>query len=272
MKTFFYGLSVALFCLSNAAHATGPRITSSLFEPPVNEIFALDFPVVLSSEFEHGGLAAEIIKAAFKLEKIENTITPLPLQTMVSYYFSEENALAIVGHDLKLTPAESKNVILIPVLSLKESYFYYRPKHETLSWSGNLAAFKGLTIGVHKNDASENYQKAGVNTEQERLEARITSLISGKIDVIRESNLTMETVLKKKFADQQKNIVRLETEAGDAVFSVAFNKKNPKGAALAKSFQQGLTKLITSPEYTDILKKYAGNSPIETYFNSPSRK
>lgn len=271
MKTFFYGLSIVFFFLSSAAQATGPRVTSSLFEPPVNEIFALDFPVVLSSESIEGGVAAAIIKAAFKIENVENTITPLPLKTMISYYLNEENALAIVGHDLNLTATETKNVMLIPILSLKESYFYYRPKHENLAWSGNLAAFKGLILGVHKNDISEPYQKSGISTEQDRLEARINGLISGKIDLTRESDLTMNAALKKNFSEQQKNIIRLEPKAGDAIIYIAFNKKNPKGAALAKSFQNGLAKLIASHEYDEILKKYTENMPIETYFSAMTR-
>lgn len=271
MKTFFYGLSIVLFCLSNAAQATGPRVTSHLFEKPENEIFALDFPIVLSSESENGGVAAEIIKAAFKNENIENTITPLPLQTMISYYLDEENALAIVGHDLDLNSTETKNVILIPILRLKESYFYFRPKHETLTWTGNLSAFKGLTLGLHKNNMSAAYEKFGIIIEQDRLAARINNLISGKSDVVRESNLTMENLLKTHFVDQQKNVVKLEPSAGEALIILAFNKKNPKGIELAKSFQKGLSKLTATHEYNDILKKYTGDAPIEMYFNPLSR-
>jgi polar amino acid transport system substrate-binding protein len=267
MKKIIYVLSLILFCLTTNANATGPRVTSSLFEKPENEIFALDFPLVLSSETAEGGIAAEIIKAAFKNENVENTITPLPLQSMLFYYLNEENALAIVGHDLNLNATETKNFILIPILNLKESYFYYRPKHETLTWTGNLAVFKGLKLGVHKNDKSELYQKFDIYIEQTLLDARIQELISGKIDLIRESNLTMESALKNRFSEQQKNIIRLEPQAGNAIIFIAFNKKNPKGATLAKSFQKGLAKLIATHEYSGILKKYTGDSTIETYFN-----
>lgn len=266
MKTFFYGLNMALFCFTTTVHATGPRVTSRLFEPSVNEIFALDFPVILSTESENGGIAAEIIKAAFKNENVENTITSLPLQTMISYYLNEENALAIIGHDLNLNTTENKNVILIPILRLKESYFYYRPKHETLVWSGNLAAFKDLTLGVHKSDKSAVYEKFGIVVEQNRLMARINDLISGKIDVLRESSFTMKSVLKTHFNAQQQNVIQLEPIAGEAVIFIAFNKKNPKGVALAKAFQKGLTKLIATHEYDEILKKHIDNVQIDTYF------
>lgn len=260
MKTFFYGLSVALLCLSTSAQATGPRVTSSLFEAPVNEIFALDFPLVLSADAPEGGLAAAIIKAAFKAENVENTITPLPLQTMLSYYLNEENALAVVGEDLNFSASEAKNVILVPVLNLKESYFYYRPKHQTLEWKGNLAAFKGLTLGIHKSDVSNMgaYQKAGIKVEQERLDVRLKALIESKIDVLRDTNVAVDVTLKKDFAAQQQNIIQLEPNAGEALISVAFNKKNPQGAALAKQFQQGLAKLIASGEYKNILKTHLG--------------
>lgn len=262
MKTLFYGLSVVLLCFSATTQATGPRVTSSLFEPPVNEIFALDFPLVLSSEETNGGVGTAIIKAAFKAENVENTITPLPLQTMLSYYLNEENALAIVGHDLNLTAAETKNIVLIPILNLKESYFYYRPKHETLIWKGDLSAFKGLTLGVHKKDLSDNaaYQKANIQIQQGRLESRINDLIAGKIDLIRETDLAMDVVLDKQFSKQKNNFVRLEPSAGTAVISVAFNKKNSKGAELAKQFQKGLTKIIDSGEYNAILKKQLGET------------
>ncbi len=265
MKPFFYSLGVALICLSTTAQATGPRVTASLFEPPVNEIFTLDFPQVLSIESADTGVATAIIKAAFKAENVENTLTPLPLQTMLSYYLNEENALAIAGHDLNLTIAEAKNVISVPVLRLKESYFYARPKHETLAWKGDLAAFKDLTLGVHKKEAAAIYQKANINIVEDRLDARISGLIAGKIDVVREADFTMSQILKKNFSTQQKDIIRLEPSAGEAVVSVAFNKKNPKGAVLAKQFQQGLTKIIASGEYNDILQKQAGEES-KNYF------
>lgn len=263
MKTF---LSIVLFCVSGTALATGPRVTAALLTPPVNEIFALDFPAVLSSEISDGGIAAALITEAFKAEQIESTITPLPLQTMVAYYLTEENALGIVGHDLKLSPAELKNIVLVPVLRLKESYFYYRPKHETLSWKGDLTVFKDLTIGINKGDDLAAYQKAGVKTEQERLDARIKLLIAGNIDVLREADLTMVNAVTKNFTDQQTNIVRLDPSAGEAVISVAFNKKNPKGTTLAKQFQQGLAKLIASGKYTEIIKSHIGNLAVEQYF------
>lgn len=262
MKTLFYGLSVALLCFATTTQATGPRVTSSLFEPPENEIFALDFPQVLSVDAVNGGLGTAIIKATFNAENIENTVTPLPLQTMLSYYLNEENALAIVGHDLNLTTIQAKNVILIPILNLKESYFYYRPKHETMVWKGDLSTFKGLTLGVHQKDSSENaaYQKANIQIQQGRLESRINDLITGKIDLIRETDLAMNAMLDKQFSKQKNDIVRLEPKAGIAVISVAFNKKHFKGAELAKQFQQGLTKIIDSGEYNVILKKQLGES------------
>ncbi len=263
MKTF---LSIVLFCVSGAALATGPRVTSALLTPPVNEIFALDFPAVLSSEIADGGIAAALITEAFKTEQIESTITPLPLQTMVAYYLTEENALGIVGHDLNLSPAELKNIVLVPVLRLKESYFYYRPKYETLAWKGDLAVFKDLTVGVNKGEDVTTYQKAGVKIEQERLDARIKALIAEKIDVLREADLTMTNALAKNFSGQQANIVRLEPSAGEAVISIAFNKKNPKGIVLAKQFQQGLAKLIASGKYTDIIKSHIGKAAVEQYF------
>lgn len=265
MKPFFYSLSVALICFSTTAQATGPRVTASLFEPPVNEIFTLDFPQVLSSESGDAGVATLIIKAAFKAENVENTLTPLPLQTMLSYYLNEENALAIAGHDLNFTEKEAKNVTLIPVLRLKESYFYYRPKHETLAWKGDLAAFKGLTLGVHKNEASAIYQNQNINIVEARLDTRISELIVGKIDVVREADFTMSQVMKKNFSTQQKDVLRAEPSAGEAVVLIAFNKKNPKSIALTKQFQQGLAKIIASGEYNEILKKQAGEES-KNYF------
>lgn len=256
-----------LLCLSNTAHATGPRVSAALFTSPVNEIFALDFPAVLNSNLDDGGIAAAIITAAFKAENVESTVTPLPLQTMLSYYLNEENALGIVGHNLNLSAAESKNVILVPVLRLKESYFYFRPKHETLTWTGKLAELKSLKIGLNKGDNLTAYQKAGVHVEQDRLEPHLKSLMDGKIDVLREANWSLTFVLTKNFADKKASVVQLEPSAGEAVISVAFNKKNPKGTALAKQFQQGLAKLVASNHYTEILKKYAGDTAMEQYFN-----
>lgn len=264
-KVFFYVLNIALFCVATTVNATGPRVNASLFESPVNEIFTLDFPYVLNSESTNVGIATEIIKAAFKAENVENTLTPLPLQTMLSYYLNEENALAIAGNNLNLTATETKNVILIPILRLRESYFYYHPKHETLDWKGDLVTFSGLTLGVHKNDSPSNYQKAAIKIVEDRLDPRISNLIAGKIDVIRESDFTMTQTLKKFFSTQAKDIIRLQPSAGESVISIAFNKKNTKGVTLSKQFQQGLTKIILSGQYQQILQKQADNES-KNYF------
>lgn len=264
MKLFFYG--IVLFCFATMTHATGPRVTSALLTPAINEIFALDFSDVLCAETDDGGIAAALITAAFQAEQVESTLTVLPLNTMVAYYLNEENALGIAGHDLNLSAAELKNLIVVPVLSLKESYFYYRPKHETLTWTGKLADLKKLTVGVNKGETLAAYQKAGIKVEQYRLDARIKALITGEIDVLRESDLTMKAALTKNFSGQQTDILRLEPNAGDAVISIAFNKKHPQGAALAKQFQNGLAKLIASGKYDAIIKAHIGDLAMESYF------
>jgi ABC-type amino acid transport substrate-binding protein len=264
MKTFFY--SLVLFCVATMAHATGPRVTSALLTPAVNEIFALDFSDVLCAEASDGGIAAALITAAFKAEKVESTLTVLPLKTMLTYYLNEENALGIAGHDLDLSAAELKNLIVVPVLNLKESYFYYRPRHETLAWTGKLADLKAFTVGVNKGETLTAYQKAGIHIEQDRLDARIKALIAGKIDLLRESDLTMKAALAKNFSDQQSAIVRLEPSTEDAVISIVFNKKNLKGAVLAKQFQSGLAKLIATGQYNEIIKAHIRDLAIESYF------
>lgn len=264
MKAFFYGM--VLLCLANTAQATGPRVTSSLLAPPVNEIFALDFPAVLSSDLADGGLAAAIITAAFKAENVESTITPLPLQTMVVYYLTQENALGIAGYGLGLSEADLKNLIVVPVLSLKESYVYYRPKHDKLAWTGKLADLKTLNIGINKGEDITPYQKEKIHVEQDRLDTRIKALMAGKIDVLREADLTLDTVLAKSFNEQKNDFIRLEPSAGNAIISVVFNKKHPQGEALAKQFQQGLTKLLANGQYDEILKAHSGNVATEQYF------
>ena len=81
MKKFIS--SLVLITLVNTAQATGPRVTSTLLSTPVNQIFALDFPLVLNADSVDGGIAGALITAAFQNEKTESTITALPLQTMV---------------------------------------------------------------------------------------------------------------------------------------------------------------------------------------------
>lgn len=264
MKAFFYGM--VLICLVNVAQATGPRVTSSLLTPPVNELFALDLPAVLSADLADSGIAAAIITAAFKAENVESTITPLPLQTMVVYYLTQENALGIVGHDLGLSAAELKNTIVVPILNLKESYVYYRPKHDKLAWTGKLEDFKTLSIGVNKGEDITPYKKLGIHVEQDRLETRIKALMDGEIDVLREADLTLDAVLAKNFNAQKNDFIRLEPSDGNALVSVLFNKKHSQGAALAKQFQQGLSKLLANGQYDEILKTHSGNVTTEQYF------
>ena len=118
-----------LLCLitySNKSLATGPRVAPNLFVTNVNQLYALELPPFISSKAKNHGVLLELIGSILKTEEIAGEINILPSLNMAKYYFAQEDALAIIGHDFNLAKEQQKKAIFIPVLSLDEYYFYYQ--------------------------------------------------------------------------------------------------------------------------------------------------
>lgn len=240
--------------------ATGPRVTTHLFTSGV-EIYALDFPPFITTEIVGGGFDAEIINAALKAADIDAVITALPLGNMVKYYLTQENAIAVLGHDLSFSAKQKKDLIFIPVSVTSERYFYYRPAHKSaLSWNGKLKNLKGYTYGAHKGEDVAAYKDAGINIDFARHRSLFKKLKSKKIDFIKFPELTAEWMIDKYFPEEKANFARMKTAIEEKPTFIVFNKKHPDGKTMAKKFSAGLSKIINDGSYMAIVKKYLGKS------------
>lgn len=238
--------------------ATGPRVTAHLLSQGA-EIYALDFPPFISTEIVGGGFDAEIINAALKAADIDAVITALPLGNMVKYYLTQENAIAVLGHNLSFSAKQKKDLIFIPVSVTSERYFYYRPvQKSTLSWNGKLKKLKGYTYGAYKGEDVAAYKDAGINIDIGRHRSLLKKLKSKKIDFIRLPDLTAEWMIDKYFPKEKANFARMETAIGEKPTFIIFNKKHPDGKTMAKKFSAGLSKIINDGSYMAIVEKYLG--------------
>jgi len=255
---------IYLFCLSTFlfsanSSATGPRVAPSLFVENKNMMYALQYPPFIDSNTQQHGLLFELINNVFNSEKMEGVINILPSQNMVKYYFSQENALAMIGHDFNLNTIDRKKSLFIPVLVVDEYYFHYQPSFEQgLGWNGNLSSLKGKTYGANKGDDVSAYKKAGITVKYARVTALLKQLQQGKLDIIREPEITLNNLVNRFFPDQSSLFVKQEPKAGVMPMGIVFNTSHTDGKKTAKQFQAGLNKLITSGRYQEILHQHLG--------------
>ena len=252
-----------VFCLvmySSTSFATGPRVAPSLFVANVNQVHAMEFPPFISSSAKDQGLLIELIKRVLKAEKIAGDINVLPSQNMIKYYFSRENALAMIGHDFNLNKSEQKKALFIPVLSTDEYYFSYNSaERAALNWNGKLSSFQDKTYGTNKGASVKKYKAAGIKIKYARLQALLKKMQNQEVDFIREPELTVQTLTEQYMPNEKHLFVRLEPKAGEILLGIVFNAEHPDGRGSAKKFKQGLNKIIANGEFKSILQKHLGD-------------
>lgn len=243
-----------------SAVATGPRVSADLFTPPVNEIFAVDLPPFVGSGLPGGGLAAEIVAAALTAVQVEAVLTPLPLSTMVRYYLTQENALAVLAPDLG--DAERVQGIVIPLFVALESYWYHRSADSRpLDWEGCLASLAGHTYGAHRGEAVDAYRAAGIRVEHAWTRDLLRRLAQGRVDFIRLPDLTARWMIERHFPGRAAEFGRLTPAAGEQSLSVLFNQGHRDGGAMALRFRRGLGTILGNGRYLELLEAHLGRDP-----------
>lgn len=257
LATIFLLFLMVSFFLNSIAHATGPRVAPNLFSSNLYQLYALEFPPYITTHTAKRGLLFELIDTVLKQQNIAAEINILPSQNMVKYYYNQETALAMIGHDFNLNKQQQNNSLYIPVLSIKEYFFYYYPAYKDgFEWKGNLSAFKNKIYGANKGDDVDVYLKAGVKVKYSRLHALIAKLRSQDIDFIRESELTVNSLIESSFPNEEKLFIKMQPEAGFMSLGIMFNIQHKLGKESAGKFKQGLKQLKNSDQYKMILNKY----------------
>ena len=252
----FRVLLLAVLFFSTLLMATGPRIKTVAMTVDKNEIFALDLPPYVSTEIAQGGVLNEIVRAAFDEAKMEVYITIVPLQSMMKYYYAQENAPGFLGRHLGFGTKKKSSLVGIPLLSANENYFYYKPLHpKGLEFKGKLSNLKGLTYGAAKGEDVTLYKNAGINVKKSRALSLFKKLKDGRIDFISMPKESTQWFLEKRFGEDKDDFVMMKEESGKVDISLYFNMNNPRGKKMEKAFKKGLQAIIENGEYARILKK-----------------
>jgi len=251
-----------LLCLcvySAPSFATGPRVAPSLFTSNTAFLYTSDFPPFISSKAENQGLLIEIINTVLKSSDITAEVNILPSKNMAKYYFSQENALAIIGYDFNFSKQTQQKSIFIPILSIDEYYYTHASVQQKFKWNGKLSSFKNKVYGTTKGNNVEKYKAAGIKVKYGRLHNLLQKMQKGQVDFIKSPQLTLNAELHTDFPQQQSAFIKMETKAAESVLGIAFNTQHADGKQSAEKFKQGLQKIITSAEFNSILQGYLGS-------------
>lgn len=249
-------LLVFVFCLSTTAYATGPRVSPSLISS-TSDIYTINLPPIIDSDVKHNSYLGDVVSTVLKEEKIDAVVSVLPLQNMVKYYLLKDNALAVLSPYLNLTASQKKDLIIIPIDSVKESYIYYKPAHpDGLAWKGNLKNLQDLRYGAVKGEPVKKYQQAGIEVKKTRIESLLKKLVAREVDFIRLPDLTADWFIEQQFADEKQSLVKMEVAAGEMQLAIIFNQKHAEGPVTAKKFKHGLNELIKKGQLKKIKQQF----------------
>lgn len=256
-------ISLSVLAFSISLMASGPRVTSALLTSSHNEIIAVDTPPFHSSQYPSGGMAFEIVTAALNAEKETAVLTNYPVHKMVKYYLTQEKVLAALGTDWSLSASEQKNIRAMPLLVVREQYFYYKPVHpKGIAWGGKLSNLKGLTFGEHEGMDTKMYKKAGINVVYGRSQTLFNKLKTGKVDFVGVSALNAQALIDASFASDKHHFAAMEPDPEESVCMILFNLQNPEAASISQKFRKGLSSILQNGQYQAIIEKYEGKTPL----------
>ncbi len=269
MKTLYLKVLTCVISasVSVSVMASGPRVTSDLFEVPHNEIVAVETPPLYSSHNPSGGMAFEIIMAVLSSEKESATLTTYPIQKLVDYYITQGKVLAALGTNLNLSEGQKKSVISIPVALIREQYIYYKPAHpKGISWDGKLSDLEGLTYGAHAGEDTSAFTTAEIKVDYARSLFLFKKLKTQQVDFIREPVLSAEAMIKANFAADENQFGIMESVPQKSVCIILFNLQNPEAEKISKKFRQGLSTILKNGKYQAIIEKYEGKTPLSAQY------
>jgi len=260
MKKIFIKSTVSILVMAVSVMASGPRVTETVFTPIQNEIVALDSAPFYSNTLSNGGMIFEIVQAALNSENETATLTTYPVKSMIKYYITQEETLAALVINVKLSKAESKNIIKIPVALIREQYMYYKPSHpQGLSFKEKLSKLKGLTYGATPGEDTSAYEKAGIKVVYAESRFLFGKLKAQKVDFIKEPVLSSRAIIDNSFKTEKNKFAVIKPQVQSSVCMILFNLQNKSAKDVSNKFRKGLSKIIKNGQYQKILEKYQEN-------------
>lgn len=264
-KIIFAAVALGMM-VPNQALATGPRVTTSLFSPHHNQIHAVDFPPFVSSEVVDGGVVSEIITTAMRRSEIDAVVTTHPVERMVYYYLLQEKVMAVAGWHFDFTKAQREQLIFVPVVSLTERYFYYKPSHPQGLNVANATDLKGLRYGAHQGEETERYSKAGAEVVYGRTVTLLKKLQRGEVDFICAPPRSVEWLLERYMKNEKQNVIAMPEEAEPDVFYMVFNRQHSLGEQAAEKFRAALIAMEKDGTLARITSKHFGDGELGGLF------
>lgn len=262
-KSISLAAGILLMVLSApwAAWATGPRLTSQLFEPEGTiKIVAYEYPPLTTFEMPSMGLCSEIIREAFAAAGVAVTIENQVVRNLAVYSLIQDNSVAMIGAESDFSEDEQKQLIFMPCYTMTGRYFYYRPNHtKELKWQGKLDNLNGFTYGALTGEDVTAYKKAGIKIVRGDLVSLFKMLRDEKIDFLSVADLCGEWLVKKNFAKEKNDFAKMAVLSWQAPFSIIFNKKHPRCKEISTAFAEGFDKIKQNGKYVEIIEKYRKN-------------
>jgi len=272
-STTLLAFLLSLSTYSTSSFATGPRVKPSIFLDDTNQLYTVNLPPFINSKTGGRGLLLEIINTILKAENITGKINILPSKNMTQYYFSQENALAIIGHDFNFSKKTQQKSIFIPILSVDEYYYTHASAKQEIQWQGELASFKNKVFGTSKGNNISQYKAAGIHIKYGRMHTLLQKMKTGQIDFIKSSQLSFNAALNDYFPKEQQAFIKLEPKASETSLGIVFNNQHADGKKSAEKFKTGLNKIITNGELTRILQKHLGHdTQLEPYLQHKANR
>ena len=261
MKKIVIKSTILILAMAASLMASGPRVTQTLFVPVQNEIVAIESAPFYSNTLANGGMIFELVQAALNSEHETATLTTYPVKNMVKYYITQEETLAALGMNFKLTKAEKKRIVMMPVALVHEQYMYYKPSHpQGLSFEGKLSKLKGLTYGATPGEDTSAYKEAGIKVVYAESRFLFGKLKSQKVDFIKGPVLSSRNIIDSSFEADKDKFVVMKSKAQNSVCMIYFNLQNKHAKEISNKFRKGLTQIIKNGQYQKILEKYQRNS------------
>jgi ABC-type amino acid transport substrate-binding protein len=249
--------------------ASEPRITPGLFSPERLEIFAYEYPPLVSIDIPGGGLYPELVNAAFAKVGVDVAITIMPVKSLVRYSLLQDNALGVIGSGWGFSDEERYQLIVVPFYVLEGGYVYYKPAQKKKpSLAGGLGDLKGHTYGAQKGEDVSLYEKAGISIRYGKILALFNQLKSGEVDFISMPDISRDWIVSNRYPSEQDNYLSIVGSSWEESLPVLFNRKNDDGEEIAGKFRVGLKKIIQDGSYFEILRKYHGKNSMPKDFYS----
>jgi len=266
---FIFAVVALVIVMPNQVLATGPRVTTSLFSPHHNQIHALDFPPFVSSEVVDGGVISEIITEAMRRSDVDAVVTTHPVERMVYYYLLQESAMAAAGWHFEFTKAQREKLIFVPVVSLSERYYYYRPNHPQGLNVEDGTDLKGLRYGAHHGEEKSHFSEAGAEIVYGRTISLLKKMQRGEVDFICAPPRSVEWLLERYMKDDKANVIAMPKEAEAQVFYMVFNRQHPLAEATAEKFRAALNAMEKDGTIAKISNKHFGANGAGKLFLRP---